>query len=107
MLPEGLQIVSGILRPQQQPGPRGADLQVAAQVLHEAAAGYRFRLLLHLQAGAPPRLDDPPARQRRHPRALLPQVGPGETPDLLGEGVHGTAARLPAAAWPRRLFTFQ
>lgn len=78
---------------QQQPGLHDADLEVGAEVLHvsAAAAGRRRRLLLllHLQAGATPRLDDPPACQRRYAGALLPQVGPREAADLLGKGVHG------------------
>lgn len=57
---------------QQQPGLHDADLQVGTQVLHETAPGCRRRLLLHLQAGAAPRLDDPPAAQCCHAGALLP-----------------------------------
>lgn len=89
---------------QQQPGPHGADLQVAAQVPHEAAARQRLLLLGHLQAGAAPRLHQPPARQRRHPRALLPQLGPGEAPDLLGEGVHGTGTGTDTGTGPPSSF---
>lgn len=92
---------------QQQPGLHDADLEVGAEVLHvsAAAAGRRRRLLLlHLQAGAAPRLDDPPACQRRYAGALLPQVGPGEAADLLGKGVHGpdTHRRSPRDSRPDR-----
>lgn len=73
---------------QEQPGPNHAHVQVRAEILHVAARAAARRRLFHVKPGALPRLYEPFPSERRHPGALLPEVIPGESPNLLVQGVH-------------------